>query len=267
MNLKRCVWTVATMVVAFSVALGAQQPPRQFFLLYEDHVKPSMGGAYEASIKDMNKALAEAKASSPMFEMMAFTYEDFATYCYLTPIPNYAALDGMEPEWMKISEKVGKERWKKIMEANAPTTEGFTQMVVEYLPALSYIPAAPRLKASEMPYFVDYYYYVMPGKESEFKDLAKQYAALYKSKGISNGWNLYQIVVGDSLPLFVVGHDAKDALDFAEWDKKDTVAMGNEAQALFAKVLAVCRKVEARPGSWRPDLSFHVPPPDAPAKK
>lgn len=266
MNSRRSCWIAALMVGALSLALGAQQPQRQLFLLYEDHVKPSMGDAYEASIKDMNKALAEAQASAPNFEMMAFTYEDFATYCYLTPIANLAALDAMESDWMKISEKIGKERWKKIMGANAPTTDGFTQMVVEYLPALSYIPANPRLKPSEMTYFVDYYYYVMPGKESEFKELAKQYAALDKSKGISNGWNLYQIVLGDNLPLFVVGHDAKDALDFAEWDKKDTIALGNDAQALYGKVLAICRKVEARPGSWRPDLSFHVPPPE-PAKK
>ena len=267
MKFRRMFGAAAVTAAVVSVALGAQQPQRQFFLLYEDHVKPSMGDAYEASIRDMNKALADAKASSPTFEMVAFTYEDFSTYCYLTPIPNYAALDGMDPEWMKISEKVGKERWKKIMEASAPTTDGFSQMVVEHLPALSYTPAAPRLKASEMPYFVDYYYYVMPGKESEFKALAKQFADLYKSKGISNGWNLYQVVLGDSLPLFVVGHDAKDALDFAEWDKKDTIAMGDEGKALFGKALALCHKVEARPGSWRPDLSFHVPPPEAPAKK
>jgi len=263
MNVKRWSWAAILVAgVVLPVALGAQQPRRELFLLYEDHVKPSMSGAYETSTKDMLKAFSDAKVSSPSFEMMAFAYDDFTTYCYLTPIPNYAALDGVESDWMKVAERVGKERWKKLMDAGAPTVDGCTEMVVEHLTSLSYIPAAPRLKASEMPYFVDYYYYVMPGREDEFKALAKQFAALYKSRGIANGWNLYQIVMGDSLPLFVVGHDAKDPVDFAEWDQKDTVALGDEAKALFGKVLAACRKVEVRPGWWRPDLSYRISAPE-----
>ncbi len=199
--------------------------------------------------------------------MMAFAYEDFTTYCYLTPMTAYGALDGMESDWMKVAEKVGKDRWKKIMEANAPTTDGYSEMIAEHLPALSYAPAAPRLKESEMPYFVDYYYYVLPGKESEFKALAKQFADLCKSKGITNGWDLYQCLVGESLPFFVVGHGAKDAADFAAWDQKDTAAMGDEGKVLFAKAVALCRKIETRPGWWRPDLSYHAPAPEAPKAK
>ncbi len=138
--------------------------------------------------------------------------------------------------------------------------------VAMHLTALGYTPAAPRLKDAEMPYFVDYYYYVMPGKEEEFKGLAKQFADLYRSKGITNGWDLYQFVMGGDLPCFVVGHAAKDAADFAAWDAKDTAAMGEEGKALFGKVLAICRKIVTRPGTARPDLSHHAAPPEAPKK-
>ena len=264
MDFKR--WSGAAALLAAGLvpmALGAQQPQRAFLLVYEDHVKPSMAESYEASTKDMLKALTDAKASTPSFEMMAFMYDDF-TYCYLTPLKDFGALDGMESDWMKVAEKVGKERWKQIMASNAPAVESYSELVAEHLPAISYAPAEPRLKESEMPYFVDYYYYVLPGKEAEFKALGKQFADLYRSKGVTNGWNVYQCLLGENLPFFIVGHDAKDPADFAAWDQKDTAALGEEGKALFAKVLSLCRKIESRPGWWRPDLSYHAPAPEPP---
>ena len=112
--------------------------------------------------------------------MMTLMYDDF-TYVYLTPLKDYSALDGMENDWMAIGEKVGKERWKQIMASGASTMNGYSQMIAEHLPAISYAPAAQRLKDAEMGYVVDYYYYVLPGKTDEFKALGKQFADLYRS--------------------------------------------------------------------------------------
>ena len=264
MHLKRWTWAAALVAaVLVPMALGAQQPKRELLLVYEDHVKPSMVAPYEASTKELIKALADAKAASSSFEMMTLMYDDF-TYVYLTPLKDYSALDGMENDWMAIGEKVGKERWKQIMASGASTMNGYSQMIAEHLPAISYAPAAPRLKEAEMGYVVDDYYYVLPGKTDEFKALGKQFADLYRSKGITNGWDLYQAVFGEDMPFYVVGHGAKNPSDFAEWDQKDTAALGEEGTALFTKVLSLCRRIECRPGWMRPDLSYHVPAPESP---
>jgi len=271
MNVRR--WFGASALLAaflIPVAPAAQQPKREFLLVYEDHVKPSMVSPYEASTKELIKALADAKAASSSFEMMTLMYDDF-TYIYLTPLKNYSALEGVDGDWEAIGEKVGKERWKQIMASAAPTMDGYSQMIAEHLPAISYLPAAPRLKPSEMTFVVDDYLYVLPGKQEEFKALCKQIAELARSKGLTNGWDLYQVVFGENMPSYVVGMGAKDASDFAAWDQKDMAAFGEEGKALIAKAVGLCRKTERRTGWMRPDLSYHIPAPEAskpePSKK
>ena len=157
MNVRRWMWAAAPLAaVLVPMALGAQQPKRELLLVYEDHVKPSMAAPYEASTKELLKALTDAKAATTAFEMMALMYDDF-TYVYLTPLKNYAVLDGMENDWQAVSERVDKARWKQIMVSGDATLNGSSQMIAEHLPALSYTPSAPRLKMSEMGYVVDDY--------------------------------------------------------------------------------------------------------------
>jgi hypothetical protein len=59
---------------------------------------------------------------------------------------------------------------------------------------LSYTPAQPRIKEEEVGFLHWDFFYIEPGKEKEVMALAKEYLELYKSKGISDGYNLW---IGD----------------------------------------------------------------------
>ena len=46
--------------------------------------------------------------------------------------------------------------------------------------------------------------YLIPGKEKEAEQVAKDYAALFKQKNMNDSWNLYQGLIGNDLPVFIV---------------------------------------------------------------
>jgi len=58
-----CLW-----VLAFTTAAIAADPPKpQLFLVHEETAMPSMITQYESATKDLIKAFAEKKVTSPSF--------------------------------------------------------------------------------------------------------------------------------------------------------------------------------------------------------
>jgi hypothetical protein len=246
----------AAALLAAAVPGLAQEPKPEFLLIYQEHVKPSMVQQYEASGREFVAALAAAKADSPAFDIYAMQTMDF-TYLYMTPFDSMAALDAFHKDWMELSDKIGKEKMKAIMEKGAPAVESADQYIAMKEPALSFTPAEPRLKPGEGTYYVNDFLYVIPGKEDEFKAVAKQIAEFFKKKGLHNGYMIYSLLFGDQMPLFVVVQPGKDAVDWAAQDAQDWAALGPEGQGLIHKAIALCRKFERQMGNTRPDLAYH----------
>ena len=86
-------------------------------------------------------------------------------------------------------------------------------------------------------------------------------------RDIDTGWNIYQSITGTDLPLYVVAKVAKSRADHYAQYEKDHEVMGEAAEALGEKTLALMRKIEFKEGRPRPDLSYPGPEMAAKAPK
>jgi hypothetical protein len=195
----------------------------------------------------------ENRAAMPSFAFTGFAGTDL-TYSFLAPIQGMAGGDRLRAEFEALGRAAG-QRMGEVMSRSGEATESMADWIIEEHPASSYAPATPRLDPAACNYTTVDFYYLQPGREMEARALSKEFVALWKSKGIKDGWRYYEAVTGPDLPLVLIQVDAKDAADFAAADAANAAALGAEGQALFAKALALTRRIERRSALRRPDLS------------
>lgn len=248
----------------FAQAAPAMKPT--FITVHEEIVPPSMVMRYETLTKEFLGALAAKNVNDPNIALTTFMTSDFH-YVYISRLQN--GLAGFEPmynAWMSLPDKVGKEKWADLMARSVGTTSSYNEVLAMRRDDLSYMPATPRLKPEEEIFTRWQFYYLIPGKEMEAEQIAKDYAAAFKAKNIPNGFTIYMAMMGQDLPLLVAAIGAKSPADFAAMDEKDTATLGNDLRALQARALSITRKFETREGWYRPDLSYPAPPMKTAAK-
>jgi hypothetical protein len=248
----------AALLAAAPVIAQANDAPRLWWV-HEERAKPSMVGAYEETTKEFVKMVGDHRAAMPTFAANAYQGDDF-TYIFVSPVGTMAGAGALMGEFTALFQ-AAPQRAMDVMGRGGATMDSVADWIIEEHPELSYRPAAPRLKPEEVGFTRVDFYYLMPGREWEADALAKEFIALWKAKGITNGWRFYRAITGPDLPLLLVASDGKDAADFAAHDAKDLAAVGAEGQALFQKALAFTRRFEQRAATVRRDLS--IPPPAA----
>ena len=255
---------IAVALVLFALpllsALAADAPPKpDLYIIHEEIVPPAMVGRYEAVTKEMLGALAEKKVTNPSIAFATFMTTDMH-YIYVSRLPGgFGALDAMYSAWMSLPDMIGKEKYKELETRGAATMSSYNESVVMRRADLSYEPANPRLKPEERIYNRWQFYYLQPGKESEAEAIAKDYATLFKSKNLTDGFTIFMAAMGQDLPLLIATIPAKSPADFAATDEKNNAALGNELRALQARALAITRRLEIHEGWYRPDLSYPSP--------
>ena len=230
------------------VAVRAQGQKAQLYYVYDFVVKPAMVSQFEAGVK------REIELGSPT-PWAAFSTDDLHYY-FLTPIQNYAGIDSMDKADNEWSAKVGKEKYDALMKRYEGTFEYLKGGVIRFLPELSYAPKVPTPKPEEGNFMSWGFASVEFGKGKEFRDVMKQWVALYDSNKVPMGWNTFVGVMGVESPLFLWAERAKSAAQYYADDEKATKTIGEAKVAeLWNKTMALCRKFESKTGSARPDLS------------
>ncbi len=253
-------------LLCMPMAVLAQTPapaPPQMFIIHEEVARPSMIGQYESSTRDLLAALSEKKADPAVFRWTAFSTPDFH-YLYVAPIANFAGVDTMTQGWMNMGQTLGKERWADLNRRNGAAMSSFNEFEVVRRQDLSYVPAAPRLKASEVAYVHWSFYYLDTARsEDEIDQVAKDYASLFRSKNITDPFTVYQALNGTDLPFLVVSTPARSAADYYSEEEHNAAILGADERPLAARALSMTRRFEVRDGMVRSDLSAPQP---APAK-
>jgi hypothetical protein len=238
-----CVWALLLTAAPSS----AQGQKGQLYFVAEIHVKPAMAAKYEAVVKK------EIELKYPLpFE--TYSTDDFIYYS-LYPVENYAGIDQInkaDAEWMA---KIGTE-FDALMKSAEGTIEFYKYGVIHLAPELSYAPTESRFKPEEMKFIFWYFFYPEFGKEKEFEAICKQYVDLYKSNGISMGWNTYVADMGVELPLYVLSMTGKSPAEFFTEDEKEMKKIDKDKMKdIGEKWISLLRKVESKIGSPRPELS------------
>jgi hypothetical protein len=259
--MRRTALALALFALPLVSAVAADMPKPDIIVVHEEIVPPAMVMRYEALTKEFLGALAAKNVNNPNIAFTTFMTPDFH-YIYVSRLQG--GLGGYEPmfnAWMALPEQVGKEKWSDIMSRSVGTTSSYNEVMAMRRDDLSYVPATPRLKLQDQNYVRWQFYYLIPGRESDAEQVARDYAALFKAKNIPDGFTIYMAMSGNDLPLLVAAIPAKSPADFAMSDEKNTAALGNDLKALQARALAITRKFEVREGWYRGDLSYPAPKP------
>jgi hypothetical protein len=251
MKIRIFVALLALLVVAsccLPAVAEAQEHKAQLYYVYDYVVKPAMVAEFEAGVKQ------EIELGSPI-PWAAYSTTD-QHYYFLTPIQDYAGIDSMDKADNDWSATIGKEKVEALMKSYEGTFEYYKAGVIRFLPELSYAPKALSLKQEEGNFMSWGFASVEFGKGKEFRDVLKQWVALYDSNKIPMGWNTFVGVMGVEMPLYLWGERAKSAAQYWAEDEKAMKTIGEaKVMELNKKTMALCRKFESKTGWARPDLS------------
>ena len=78
-----------------------------------------------------------------------------------------------------------------------------------------------------------------------------------KSKNIPDGYLVYQVIMGDELPLYVLVQGRKSPADYISIDSSE--ALGEKGQVLQSKLWSLIRKVAYKNAWVARDLTYVGP--------
>jgi hypothetical protein len=222
-----------------------------------------MMAAYEASTRDFIAMVQAHRAAMPTFHADAYMTDDLE-YLYTMPISGFAQMDALMGEFMAM-EQAGGDGWRQMMQENGSTMVKVDEWIVLYRPDLSYVPEQPRLKDEEIDTFRWEFYYLQPESGAAAEQLAKDIAAFYRERGISDPFHVFQAVMGGDLPFLVVSVPGKDEADIHASYQKVAASVGDAWAPYEQRIMQLIRRMEVKTARMRPDLSIARPEPPAAA--
>jgi hypothetical protein len=226
------------------------QPP--MYWVFQDFVPPAHMQEYEAVAKEM----VDMFSSAGVTDVQWITVSGPETgYAWVIEIEGF---EGIGKAWQNFEaaiETVGPEKFMELHARFGEAMDYATSSVIMLRPDLSYRLEDTAL-TTDRPFRMYNWYFAIPGKEEKLEGVAKDYIALYESKGIEHGWRVYQIVIGQELPAYLVVQTAMDEADYHARAKEIEEMAGEEGYQLSLKAMKYTRRIEINSGWIRPDLSF-----------
>ena len=254
MRCKVSVVLIVCLLVSFCVlpALAQEQEQKpQLLAIWDIVVHPSKFMEFEAAMKEY--VALNTKLEFP-HAWQAYRTTDFHYYLVM-PIENYAALDELFNYSSKVMEKAGKE-FEAMMKKFAGTYESETFGTFYLRYDLSYIPEEPRVATEDVNFVWWSFYYIIPGMEAEAEKISQEWRSLYKSHGVSDGWNIYIGTMWSDLPVLVVAGGAKSEADYYTQSEKYMQKFGDKVMALIKRTMDGTRKFEQKTGTILRELSY-----------
>ncbi|UCC41026.1 MAG: hypothetical protein JSV96_06240 [Candidatus Aminicenantes bacterium] len=254
MRCKVSIVLVLCLLVGFcalpNLAQAQEQKP-QLMAIWDIVVHPSKFMEFEAAMKEFVAIYAKLEYPHPWT-----TYRTVDFHYYLVmPIENYAALDKLFDYFSTVMEKAGKE-YEAVMKSFAGTYESETFGTFYLRHDLSYRPENPRITIEDVNFVWWSFFYIIPGMESEAENISHDYQELYKSHGISDGWEIYIGAMWSDLPVLCVAGGAKSEADYHIQNEKNMQKFGDKHMALMKRTMDGTRKFEMKTGTILRELSY-----------
>lgn len=246
----------AVFALLVSASVFAENAP-SYFLVHEEVVRPSMVAQYESFTRDLLAMLTAQNADPKSFGSHTYMSSDLH-YMFVNPIAGYGAIDTIYGAWSNLIATVGRDRFNQLMSRGDAAKQSWSDWVMVRRADLSYTPATPRVKPDEIRFVHLTYYYLDPAHVADAEQVAKDWAALFKSKESGESYSVYQVVTGHDLPMLLVADYAKDAADFYAAQQRIAASLP-EIRGLIARAGAATRRLEFRDVIAHPDLSYPLP--------
>lgn len=254
--MKKVLFVILVSLFTFSLAIvsnAQEDPPKyQTLMISEDIVFPDKIGEYEKALKEYISIFSENNFPYPIY----IYNNSELTYYYVIPVKNnFGDLDTMY-KYLGKAAKTNPEKWKSVWQMFNGTYEyNLNSMIIQNY-ELSFFPENPKLNPGEGKFQHWSFLYVKPGMAKEFKEVLKKWKELYKSNGITVGYNVFWGDIGTEQPLFIISSSGKDAADYWSYNKTKNDTFGEEAKTLRKEGANFLRKIEYKHGWYRPELSY-----------
>ncbi len=254
MNHRRAFGMCAGLALLAATAAAQQPPSGQWYLLHQEMAKPSQVAAFESTTREFIALVTKNRAAMPDFSFNCLQGEDF-TYTFVVPIQGFAGVDKVMANFAALMQADGAKAGELFGRSGA-TYEHTSEWVVAHAPELSYVPEKPRVKIEDAKFLQYALYYVMPGKEQEVDAIGKDFIALFRAKGVTDGYNIYRSMMSQEMPMVAVEQWGQDEADFYAQVAKNDALLGDAQKPLLARALAITRRFEVEKTWARPDLSL-----------
>jgi len=224
--------------------------------IHFDQVIPDMEEAYVQAAKEWVDAFTKADMG-PDWTYFTSSSDDFM---YITGwrLKNFAMLDDSDALEKEMTEKVGADTLKALMERQSVAISSHHSEIARHLPDLSYRPAKPLLTNPMPGYSRVGVHWVRPGQEKAFKETIKSLKAALAKVEHGLGFETYEVVFGTGSYIMVwAADDPGQFFTNNNLRKVLSAALGPEgAMKLYADWRATISKFESHDNRPRPDLSY-----------
>jgi hypothetical protein len=230
----------------------SEEQNAQFFFVVEEVVKPPMVSKFEEASKEEFSLLAEQN-----FPYTCYIYntEDY-TYYYVWAVKDYADIGNFMDNWMEMIKKIGLEKWQALVELKGKTLESYKFGAIRHRPDLSYVQENPRFELEDANFMFWRFCHILPGKESEFENICREWVELDKEVNRSDGYDTFVVEMGTEMPLYFWTVRGISAADFQKQQEIYGAKAADKIMALWNRTSALFKKLEDKTGWFRPDLSY-----------
>ncbi len=232
--------------------IAAQETPHPMYVVRQEFVKAAQLSDYETETRRWLADLGRTEVAHEVQWVTVFGPE--LGYSYVIPVDGFAGIDEVRRN-LGISRSGAPARWS-TREGDEPTPIDHVEtLVLELRPDLSYLPRTVDLDLT-LPFRKYHWYFLIPGLEDRFEDIAARMVELYGRHEIPQGFLCYEVLLGRELPVFLMVERARNEVDYAAQAARIAATVGDEADALFGQMLKLTRRIEVMEGMTRGDLSY-----------
>jgi hypothetical protein len=258
--MKKLAALVPLLLAGLSFVWGIISPPRDaqasapgLYLMADIRVEVAKAPEYEAALKALIAALKEAG-----FPVVFDTYAtDDSRYYIVYGLPDgFGSVDGLHAAWRDAALRIGPGKFQALHSRMTSAELGRVLRFWTFRPDISFLPSPERLQPGEYGYYTWDYVWLIPGQETAFEALNREWAALSAARGSRDPFMTYQGGYGNEEPVYVWFEYGKSAADYAQAEEKFWKALGDAGADLSKRTRALIRKQETKTGRYRPELSY-----------
>jgi len=224
----------------------------KYMVVHIDEVEPSMQTEFEENNKKWVEAFTGAELGP---EFSWYGSNSGFTYVWVSPIKDYAFLDGEDARFKAMGAALGEEKMAELMKGSEAIKSHHTE-IAKFMPELTYEPADPASKTPGMYRLTSHA--VKPSMTEQFETLVKEVVAAFKKAESPVGFTGYQTQFGTGSYVFTtMADDAQQLSGFPGTGEVLAKALGEErAGEMYQEWRNCITDVETEEFEIRRDLSF-----------
>ena len=239
-----------------------ETPPAGLLLLFQQFaVRPSKTTQFEETWAEMAR---QRRAHGDGALAIVSSSEDLV-YGVMTPVSGWEGVAAHNASDDPVARAAGVDIWAGLRAALAECVISERRRVLRPRLDLSYTPKHPRITFQEIRLDHDVYLYPQWGKVDELEQMVRDLVRVSEEKGITTPFASAEVLVGNDLPLLMVGYNALSTADYYTQSAEDAAQLGDEGAAIIARMYALSRKVKSNNATRRPDIAPYQAPPPSPS--